>query len=573
MRALSILCFVLYAATAQAAVTARLDPAQASLGDTVTLILEATQGDDLGQPDLSSLSGDFRVVGQSSSRNIQIINGHLSSSRQLRIALMPKRTGDLVIPPLKTASGTTAPLTLSVDNNGGGVSSQTQTSQRDIFLDMAVTPTRVWVGQQATVTVRIYYAMNLDSGGLDNLSAPGASVQPLGKPHQYDSQVNGRTYRVYEQQYALFPSDSGKLTIPAANFQGQAIVQNTTNIWGMPMPGFGTPTPVTAASNPVTLTVDPIPADWKGLWLPARKLTLKAEGLPDTDTLTAGTPVNLRLTLTAIGLPATALPDPTLPNLDKAAVYSDKTTSDSGQSGELIRGSKTRSFAILPQQPGTLVIPAIELPWYNTTTGKREVIRLPSRTFTVVAGSSNASTAPPDQTAPAAVTEPAVQTATTATTQGSGTATAKGWRTAFFASLGLWLLTLLYLIWRRKKAPAQPTSPTTTTRGDSGNLQRRLLAGLDKQAPDCLRRLLKWASAERATIITLADLKAALEPSQADVITQLEAWRYGGSDFPALAVSAFKTGLRWRHAAGTVTPPAPLASLYPTDGPSHGNNT
>src|SRR5690606_25872850 len=103
----------------------------------------------------------------------------------------------------------------------------------------------------ATVTLKLYYAINIDNGSLDNLSVSNATVQPLGKPQRFNANRNGRAYQVYEQQYALFPSDSGKLSIPAVTFQGQVLTSATTNFFGMQVPGFGTPTPVTAASNPL----------------------------------------------------------------------------------------------------------------------------------------------------------------------------------------------------------------------------------------------------------------------------------------------------------------------------------
>lgn len=570
MRALCVLCLCLFTSLAQAAISARLDRDQLALGETVTLTLEATGGDSLGQPDLAPLAADFRVLGQSSSSNIQIINGRISASKKLNITLLPKHTGTLAIPTLKTADGNTPALTLDVGNSNSGSTAQTQAANRDLFLEMTAAPKRVLVGQQATLTVRIYYAINLDSGGLDNLAAPGASVQPLGKPHQYDTQMNGQSYRVYEQKFAVFPSDAGKLVIPPANFQGQAITQNSANIWGMPMPGFGVATPVVAASNPVTLTVDAIPADWKGMWLPARNVTLKAEGLPDDTTLTAGTPVNLRLTLAAVGLPATALPDPTLPDLDNASVYADKANSEAGQAGDLLRGSKTRSFAILPQHPGKLVIPAIELPWFNTATGKREVLSIPARTFTVVAGSGITTGQPQNQPAAlAADTDPTapLPTPASASTPAPEHGVASGWRTAFLASLGLWLLTVPLLLWRWRRRPANTdATPAPVASKTTGHPRRRFLDALERQAPDTLNRLLAWAAAERGGITSLATLKTALVATQAEAVARLEHWRYGQGGFPVEAASTFKPGLQWCDAGPSTPTAAPLPPLYPEAG-------
>ena len=350
-----------WAPFSRADISAQLDRTQVSLGETVTLTINATNGDDIGQPDLSSLGQDFRVLGQSSSSNYQIVNGHMNSSKSLNIQLMPIHAGTLTIPALQTASGTTQPLQLDVSASGGNANSSgsnannlpghgtsTATANHNLFVQVSVNPRQVYMGQQATVTIKLYYAININNGALDNLVVAGATVQPLGKTQNYATTLNGANYQVYEQQYAIFPSKSGKLVIPSIAFQGQAIMPSMSNFFGMQVPGFGIPTPVTTASQPTTLNVLPMPADWQGQWLPARKVTLGMSGIPASSTLTVGTPLSLHLSISATGLPATSLPDLSLPAIDNASVYGDKTDSNTSQVGDLIKGDKNRTFAILP---------------------------------------------------------------------------------------------------------------------------------------------------------------------------------------------------------------------------------
>ena len=348
---------------AQADISASLDRSQVAMGETVTLTLSATDGDSIGQPDLSVLSPDFRVLSQSSSSNIRIVNGHMDSSKTLAIRLLPKRIGTLTIPALTTASGSTQPLQLTVSNssatNGNAYrnTGQQANANRDLFVAVDVSPKQVYVGQQVTVKVKLYYAVNLNGGSLDPLSVTGASVQPLGKEQKFSANLHGRNYQVYEQDYALFPSSSGTLTLPSIAFQGQVLTAGSSNFFGMNVPGFGMPTPVTAASDPVTLSVKPIPADWKGLWLPAHKINLGASGIPADNTLTVGVPLNLHLSISALGLPASSLPDLSLPDIDNASTYADKSDSKTGQAGDLPRlhiggprkvASISTQFHILP---------------------------------------------------------------------------------------------------------------------------------------------------------------------------------------------------------------------------------
>ena len=99
--ALSVLLAML-STSLWAGVSATLDRSTIAAGDTVTLTIEAegqhTQG---AQPDLSPLRKDFDILGTSTSQQMQIINGRMSSSASLRVELEPKRGGTLEIPALK----------------------------------------------------------------------------------------------------------------------------------------------------------------------------------------------------------------------------------------------------------------------------------------------------------------------------------------------------------------------------------------------------------------------------------------------------------------------------------------
>src|SRR5699024_9473075 len=115
--------------------------------------------------------------------------------------------------------------------------------------------------------------------------------------------------------------------------------------------------------------------------------------------------------------------------------------------GLLLTGKRQRRFAILPQQPGKLVIPATQLVWFNTQTQQKEVAKVPARTFTVVAGKNAPQTTTGKQTATPAA---ANQSQPDAASSGSTTDTASVnndkqikslhhkiifWQRAFFASL------------------------------------------------------------------------------------------------------------------------------------------
>ncbi len=576
MRGLLLFLLLGVVSTVQAAITAQLDRQQSALGSPVSLIIKATEGDDIGQPNLVPLQQDFRVLGQMSSSETHIVNFDTTHIEKLTIRLLPRHTGKLVIPPLHTPDGNTPQLTLTVTD---AAHNPKATANPNLFLSVTASPASIYVGQQTTLTVKLFYSTRINKGHINPPKLKQASIQPLGSSKQYTSRRNGKLYQVYEQQYALFPSQAGDITIPAFVFNGSRLVSQPRNFFGMQISGFGRPKPVTAASQPLALHVKPIPDSWSGMWLPAEDVTLTASGLPKGDTVKAGVPINLTLTLMAKGLAANSLPELSLPDIDNASVYKDKAKHHNGRDGLLITSKRQRQFAILPQQPGKLVIPATQIVWFNTRTQQKEIAKIPARSFTVVAGTKAGNTPKTPQTTrvtPSSNQAAASHAPTTTSTKTPAKATkidslqhqVTWWRRAFFASILLWLLLVIILFVRRHKKPAvaenKPGAPPKKRQ-----LRRQFFRQLQQKDPQLLASLLQWASRERDGITTREQLKQALVDEQSAQVLLLENWCYGGGSFPDSAASYFRKGLQWRDQQGdnkSSDDTDMLPSLYPPDG-------
>ena len=85
--------------SAWAAFTASADRTQLAAGDSVQLTLQSDRSGS-SEPDLAPLKKDFDVLGQSTSNSLQIINGSMSSQRQVRLVLAPRRSGLVEVPHL-----------------------------------------------------------------------------------------------------------------------------------------------------------------------------------------------------------------------------------------------------------------------------------------------------------------------------------------------------------------------------------------------------------------------------------------------------------------------------------------
>ncbi|MET1163365.1 MAG: BatD family protein, partial [Pseudoxanthomonas sp.] len=157
--------------SAQAATRAWLDRNQIALGESVTLNIETDQAAVV--PDFSPLRADFDLTGQSSSRQMQMSNGAVTSKTTFVIDLAPRRAGTLAIPALSVGSQRSLPLALVV----GASAPATPRGNASAFLQTEVDDPSPYVQQSVGVTLRLFYGVPLTSGQLDLETPEGASMQ------------------------------------------------------------------------------------------------------------------------------------------------------------------------------------------------------------------------------------------------------------------------------------------------------------------------------------------------------------------------------------------------------------
>ncbi|MEW9573511.1 BatD family protein [Rhodanobacter sp. Si-c] len=532
-------------------VQATLDRNTMQLGETVTLNLHIADGSgNLAMPDLSPLQQDFDILGRSQSSNLSIINGKSSSELVIGVVLRPKHAGTITIPSLAVAGARTTPLQLQVDPPNPAAAAA---MHRSVFMEAEVTPQRAWVGQQLSYVVRLYYSGNITSGALDTPQIDGVQLSQVGGDLRYDAVQGGRQYHVIERRYALVPQHAGTLAIPALGFQGEALDPSDPDSF------FGAGTPVSASAPALTVQVQAAPADWgKAAWLPARALSLTLTGWPDANaTVRVGQPINLTMKLSTTGLPFETLPQLSLPALQGATVYPDQPATATTNDGPWLVGSRQRGFAVVPEQAGTLALPATTLRWFDVTSGQERTAEIPAHSVTVLpaAGAANA---PPVTTAPSAASPaPAEAASAPAVAAAPASAQLKGapWRWIALASLLLWLLSVLaWWLWRQRPARSAVAVAAASATGDGTRRLRQafLAAARGSDAAAQLRSLLAWAQAERPAIRHPGALVAALaDEAQRRALAELQRRCYhdaaapmGGDDL----AEVFKRGFAWREA-------------------------
>jgi hypothetical protein len=332
-----LLWLLLAGPQAHAAARASIQPERISLGNSATLTIET---DELSaRPDLSVLDKDFAIGGQSSSMQTSFANGQRSTRTTYMIEIEPRVEGVLTVPAIAIGKAQTEPLVLTVTPAQQGSAA----SGDPIFLKAELSTSTPYVQQAVTYTVRLYFALPLANGDVTAPAPANASLQQLGEDRQWQEEIAGQRYGVFERRYLLIPERSGTLQLPPARFRGAAQVAGGGGF-------FGRTQSVSAAGQSFTIEVRPQPDDAPQPWLAARSVALVRGELPAT--ARAGDPVLLELTLTADGVLASQLADLDLPPLIDAQVFPEPVQkTDSIVDGQSVATLKRR-FAIVPSRVG-----------------------------------------------------------------------------------------------------------------------------------------------------------------------------------------------------------------------------
>lgn len=549
---LTLLCLLTLAAgSAQAATRAWLDRNQIALGESVTFNIETDQA--AAVPDFSPLRADFEVSGQSSNRQMQMVNGAVTAKTTYLVNLTPRRAGTLSIPALTVGGQRSQPLALVVDASRPVA---TAASNAMAFLETDVDDANPYVQQSVGVTVRLFYAVPLVSGQLDLDAPEGASMQRVGDDVQSARMVNGRRYNVVERRYLLVPDRSGNLAIPGARFEGRS-----AGGWIDDFIGDGR-RELRANGAPKILQVRAQPADAPQPWLPLRDLRIRYAGAPQS--LRAGEAATLVVEVTALGATQAQMPELPTPSVAGAQVFAEAPQYYESANAGSPQVKLTRRYSLVPNGSGKLVVPGMKLAWWDVRAGAAKTASLPDLSLQVAPGAGGFA----DSTLPAAADAPATgDSSLPASAIQRAVQPNRLWVWLAVAFAGLWLLTLIWALQRRGAAPAarravvgaqeeSPPSPPTRTLPD---LKRALDSGDLEEVADTLCGMSTPPSAD------LDALTARLEsPAQRDAVEQLRRARWADGDGVAARAAlrqAFGRGPVWRSVAKPtreVLPP-----LYP----------
>lgn len=545
-----IIIMVLASASVSAALTASVDRDRVTMGDTIRLTIAATNDEPINNTDPRPLLRDFEIIQRSSSSNTSIINGKMTSTRQLILDITPKREGSLRIPALRVGRDETNFLLIAVG--------PATTAAGDPLIDFVaeLDQTSVYVQGQAILILRIQQAVNLESRSVTELSLDDAFVKQL-EQKTFQRTIGGTPWLVHEIRYAIFPEKSGSIEIPAQTFSAR----ESTGRRSMFDIGNGG-RQIQRKTKALTLKVLPRPDSFPApTWLPARKVEVEENWSTPPEQLRVGESATRRITIKGEGLQGAQLPPILFPANPGLKYYPDQPVVSDGEVASGVMGSREDSAALVPTKVGAWEVPEIRIPWWNTKTRKVEYAVVPSRRIVVGASldSGTALTLPN----PTSITEFDNTPIAMAPRQDS---TSLWMWVALLSTLG-WVITLLY-VFARKSSPASAKPVAAENMSERAAYKTLIAACSSDNTVEARRHLILWAAAmfPDGNIHSLEVVESHFNNTVlSDEIEKMNSALYGSTEtrWSGTALIELVKELRSRHAGATKDDTQEL-KLYPS---------
>lgn len=330
------------------------------------------------QPDFSPLQIDFEILSKTQGINTSIINGKISQETNWSLELVGKREGALTIPSIKFGSDTSPAQSVEI------IKAQAVKQDEAIFLEVTVDPkTAVFEQTPLVYSIRLYRAVQLAQAGLSEIKTndPDALIERLGNDIEYEHHGdNGKHYIVFERKYTVLPQRAGELIFAPIAFEGKLVTGGRSF--------FDVQTQFKRIhSDQVKIAVKPIPAPFKkSNWFAANAVTLAEEWSTDPSKMILGEPITWTLTLQAEGCLGNQIPEIALDLPENLTKYLDKPDVSTQSSAKGFEGVKQIKVALIATKPGEIVLPELNIPWWDLKSSQVRTVSLPARTLHIQNG-------------------------------------------------------------------------------------------------------------------------------------------------------------------------------------------
>lgn len=449
--------------------------------------LEIVADDDVSTDafDPSPLLKDFVVGRTSTSKQTQVINFDMARTTRWSTVLIPREAGRFTIPSFDIEGVSSQPVYVQVLP----VSQSKHAQAQGIYITTELDMDEVYLLQQVKYTVKLHIALDLQRGSLSAPTMDNGDIEQVGDDKEYNDVVNGRRYRIIERVFSIIPQKSGTYAIQAPYFEGE-VLDNSRQRFGF----FNRTKAINKVGKNLFLKVRPIPDNYTHHWLPSEHVEIHDEWQGMESSLKVGEPATRTITLTALGVVESQLPEINSAYPSEVKTYPDQAETATVQRNGTLVAQRKESIAIIPNKEGIIVIPEVKIPWFNVVTGSTEYAVLPKKELSIQA-------AMPSGSEPVAVpVKTSIENEPTGTTTANlpvGAVTTSWWSISSWVLLLIWLLTLLaWWLTRNSKRQAKTAVINDIPHNSEAKLWRQVQEAIKQRDEQNLTNYLQHWLAE-----------------------------------------------------------------------------
>lgn len=377
------------------------------------------QAESFSGPDFSG----FRVLSgpnQSTNQSYQFINGKVSQSFQITYTyyVQAAKEGSYTIPPARVTvdgkSFESNSLSISVTQGSAPAPSGTQTQPQrqasgnqgtvnkdDVFIRAVVDKSRVYQGEQAIITYKIYTTVPVSQYQVSKLSSfPGFWYKNLMDDNeplkQYTEVVNGKEYVVADlRKIALYAQRSGEIRIEP--MEVECLVQVRVERARSRDPFFDSffndpffnrnyqNVQMNLQSNAVSIDVRPLPSEGKPVSFSGAVGNFSLSADIDRTELKTNEPITLKISITGKGN-IELIDPPQIIFPPDFETYDPKITSNLTRNAAGISGTRTFEYLVIPRNPGEFQIRPVDFSYFDPARQAYQTLTTPLYSINVLKG-------------------------------------------------------------------------------------------------------------------------------------------------------------------------------------------
>ncbi len=411
----SLICWAAVTFAGEAEVSMSVSQKEILLGDSVilTIAVKGIANPETPQlPDIPGFDVEFRGLRKESFSSMTIIvngkqvkNERTGGGYNFDFELIPQTTGVLTVPALPIVINGKKYTTQAFQVN---VLDQSE-KREDIFIDVHVDKTQVYLGEKILVTFKWYFSKDIANyriniPWLESIKNFLVTDPELDKDRSYqrlivngDKQITaiksrefykGQEYMVVSFQKVLTPIAAGTYTLEPVFLKCDVITGYKRSRRGSLFDsffdsdfedffGFGRDAvtePFATRSNEITLTVSEVPKQGKPVEYNGAvgRFTFDVSVKPRF--LKVGEPITLTMKVAGSGN-IEQLQLPHIPDIESFKSYEPESKVDITHESGQVKGEKIFEKVLIPRAPGDYEIPKITFAFFNPETGRYQIER------------------------------------------------------------------------------------------------------------------------------------------------------------------------------------------------------